>query len=113
MKVYTWHLRNGKASPRGLCAIVPRRDSLTTTHYWYTTSSDIAWHDSFLRIGRRDLAAKVMDATIHCATSEELYTGERYRDDEPWYFPWCPNASGGARIILMMLKEAELANQSK
>lgn len=109
MKVYTWHLRNGKASPRGLCANVPRRDSLTNTHYWYTTSSDIAWHDSFLRIGRRDLAAKVMDATIHCATSEELYTGERYRDDEPWYFPWCPNASGGARIILMMLKEAALA----
>ena len=38
--------------------------------------------------------------------TEEYYVGERYRDDNPWYFPWSPNASGSGRIILMLLERS-------
>lgn len=103
IKVYNWCLRNGKASPRGLCANHAPRADLGSPHYWYTTSSEIAWQNCFLRIGRRDLANLVLDAVMKYSMTAEYYVGERYRDDTPWYFPWSPNASGSGRIVQMLL----------
>ena len=103
MKVYTWLLRNGKADPHGLCAHHPPKDDLGNRHFWYTTTAERYWRGCFLRIGRKDLADKVLDAVLRYSMTEEFYVGERYRDDNPWYFPWSPNASGSGRIILMML----------
>ena len=105
MKVYNWHLRNGKASPKGLCANHPPAKDLSDRHVWYTTSSEQHWYSCFRRIGRHDLAELVRDAILKYSVTEEYYVGERYRDDNPWYFPWSPNASGSGRIILMMLDD--------
>lgn len=38
-----------------------------------------------------------------CMT-EEYLIGERYHDCDPWFFPWCPNASGAGRIVQMILE---------
>ena len=103
MKVYRWCLRSGKANPHGLCANHPPSSNLSDPHVWYTTSSERYWYDCFLRINRKDLANKVLDATLRYSVTDEFYVGERYRDDNPWYFPWSPNASGSGRIILMLL----------
>lgn len=103
MKVYTWHLRNGKADPRGLCANHPPLKNLSGRHVWYTTASDMYWHRNFLRIGRHDLADRVWNATLCYAMSPEYCVNERYRDDDPWYSPWNPNASGSGRVLLMLL----------
>ena len=104
LKVYNWCLRHGSASPKGLCANHAPRSDLGSKHYWYTTSSEIAWQDCFLRIGRRDLADLVFDALMKYSITTEYYVGERYRDDTPWYYPWSPNASGSGRIIQMLLR---------
>ena len=103
LKVYNWCLRNGKASLKGLCANHAPRKDLGSRHYWYTTSSELLWHDCFLRIGRKDLADLVFDALMKYSITKEYYVGERYRDDTPWYYPWSPNASGSGRIIQMLL----------
>ena len=107
MKVYNWCLRNGKASPKGLCSNHAPRNDLGNPHYWYTTSSEIAWQDCFLRIGRKDLADLVFDALMKYSITKEYYVGERYRDDTPWYYPWSPNASGSGRIIQMLLLSSQ------
>ena len=41
------------------------------------------------------------------AVSAEHLVNERYRDDDPWYSPWSPNASGSGRIVLMLLEGRE------
>ena len=105
MKVYRWHLRNGKADPHGLCANHPPKKNLSDRHVWYTTASDMYWMDDFRRIGRHDLVDLVWNATLRYAMSAEYQVNERYRDDNPWYSPWSPNASGSGRIILMLLNQ--------
>ena len=35
---------------------------------------------------------------------EELYIMERFADDDPWFVPWSPNASGNGRLISMLLQ---------
>ena len=104
LKVYRWHLRNGKADPHGLCANHPPKKNLSDRHIWYTTASDMYWHGNFLRIGHKDLADRVWSATLRYAMSAEYYVNERYRDDNPWFSPWSPNASGSGRILIMLLE---------
>lgn len=103
MKVYRWHLRNGRADRHGLCALHPPIKNQRDRHVWYTTASEMYWRDNFRRIGRLDLDDLVWSAILRYAMSPEYQVTERYRDDNPWYAPWSPNASGSGRIILMML----------
>ena len=107
MKVYNWCLRSGKASPKGLCANNPPKKNLSDRHIWYTTNAEQHFYWCFRHIGRDDLADLVFDATVKYSVSDEYYVGERYRDDNPWYFPWSPNASGSGRIIRMMLNDGQ------
>ena len=104
MKVYRWCLRNGKADPHGLCANHPPVKNQSDRHVWYTTASEMFWCDNFGRIGRTDLEDLVWNATLRYAMTAEYQVNERYRDDNPWYSPWSPNASGSGRIILMLLR---------
>ena len=107
MKVYNWCLRSGKASPKGLCANNPPKKNLSDRHIWYTTNAEQHFYWCFRHIGRDDLADLVLDATVKYSVSDEYYVGERYRDDNPWYFPWSPNASGSGRIIRMLLNDSQ------
>ena len=111
IKVYNWHLRNGRASPNGLCSLTPPRSDKGNRHYWYTTASERAWHRCFLRIGRKDLADLVFNAIMKYSITTEYYVGERYRDDTPWYYPWSPNASGNGRIIQMLFAHCGIGDQ--
>ena len=107
MKVYNWCLRSGKASPKGLCANNPPKKNLSDRHIWYTTNAEQHFYWCFRRIGRDDLADLVLDAILKYSVTEEFYVGERYRDDNPWYFPWSLNASGSGRIIRMLLNDGQ------
>ena len=72
-------------------------------HVWYLTWGEIGWFNGWLRHGRRDLAKEVLDTCLRYAMTEECLIGERYHDCDPWFFPWCPNASGAGRIVQMFL----------
>ena len=50
------------------------------------------------------MADTILAATLKFAMTRELYVGERYRDDEPWFLPWSPNRSGSGRIVQMLLE---------
>lgn len=102
MRIWRQCIASGSASPNGLTGNFPNED-LTSCHYWYTTSQDKRWHRAFRKVGRHDLADRILDATLKFAMSREMIVGERYRDDNPWYLPWSPNCSGSGRIIQMLL----------
>ena len=105
MRIWKWCLNNGQVSDRGLTGkYTTASDDPVMKHYWYTTSQDYLWHRAFREIGRNDLADTILAATLKYAMSRELYVGERYRDDEPWFLPWSPNCSGSGRIIQMLLE---------
>lgn len=95
----------GVVSTQGLTGNLPPYGDLDSTHYWYTTSSDNNWHLVLKAIGDDRQAEIVRAATLRYAMTEEYYVGERYKDDDPWFLPWSPNASGSGRIIQMLLED--------
>ena len=104
MRIWACCLRTGQASANGLTGkFSTANDDPVMRHYWYTTSQDLKWHRAFRMIGRNDLADVILEAALKFSMSRELYVGERYRDDEPWFLPWSPNCSGSGRIIQMLL----------
>ena len=105
LRVWKWCIRNGQTSDKGLTGkYTTASDDPVMLHYWYTTSQDCLWHRAFRRIGNHDQADIILAATLKFAMSRELYVGERYRDDEPWFLPWSPNCSGSGRIVQMLLE---------
>ena len=107
MRLRTWLMRRGYANANGLYANNPlSRNPEWRNHIWYTTWTELHWFRAWRRIGRNDLADKVLDACLKYALTDELYVGERYHDANPWYYPWSPNASGSGRITMMLLEQA-------
>ena len=94
-------LAGGVVSDKGLCYIFPVRDN---RHYWYTTSMEKHWHHLLRQAGQDELADKVLNGVLRYAMTQDLCVGERYCDNDPWYLPWSPNASGSGRIIQMLLE---------
>ena len=74
-------------------------------HIWYTTFSEYFWHHCFLMAGDIKNAQKTLDAILNYTVTTECYTVERYKDDDPYFAPWSPNASGNARIISMIMAQ--------
>jgi len=95
-------LRRGFANENGLYMHHPSPVAELGGHIWYTTWCEMQWMAAWMRAGRLDLAEKALEATLRFSVSDEYVVGERYHDANPWYFPWCPNASGSARIIRML-----------
>ena len=105
LRIWKWCLNNGQASANGLTGkYTTASDDPVMKHYWYTTSQDYLWHRAFRAIGFHDQADTILAATLKFAMTRELYVGERYRDDEPWFLPWSPNCSGSGRIVQMLLE---------
>ncbi len=71
-------------------------------HLWYTTPSEYYWLSSFMMTKNYEKAKETLDAILNYTVSTEYYTVERYKDDDPYFGPWSPNASGNARIIDML-----------
>ena len=99
MGLWTAWTAYGRTSDRGLTY----RWFQENPHLWYTTARDGLWHHALARIGRRDLADRILEGNLRYAMTEECCVGERYRDDDPWFLPWSPNVSGSGRLILMMI----------
>lgn len=71
---------------------------------WYLTEPEESWLICFMRAGLYDKAKEVLDAILNLTVSTEYYNVERYKDDDKYYTPWSPNASGNARIINMLFE---------
>lgn len=84
----------------GLYAKMP----LYNPHVWYTTAPEVAWMSAFVAGGYTDMAKETLDAILNYTVTTEYYTVERYKDDDIYYTPWMPNASGNARIIDMIFE---------
>ena len=75
---------------------------------WYTTADDIYWLYTFCRLGRKDKANEVLDATLKYSITKDGMMVERYHPRDPFFAPWSPNASANGRLILMLLKMASM-----
>jgi len=74
------------------------------SHVWYTMNPDYCWFNVWMRMGKTDMAEDIIKAQLKYSMTSEYYMVERYRDDDPYYAPWSPNASGNGRMILMLLE---------
>ena len=104
LRLRTWLLRNGFADKKGPCELCRSAREDIAEHVWYLTWSELGWFRGWLRHGRRDLAKEALDTCLQYAMTDEYLVGERYHDCDPWFFPWCPNASGSGRIVQMLLE---------
>lgn len=91
----------GLSSGHGLYGHMPYPDG--NTHIWYTTAPELGFYFTFRRVGDHARAEQVLNALLACTVSKEYYVCERIADDDPWYVPWQPNASGMGRLLWMLL----------
>jgi len=95
----------GIKGEKGLYGHMPYPDG--NMHIWYTTNSDYDWFLTFKRLGRRTEAEDIVRCQIAYSMTDEYYMLERYADNDPYYVPWSPNASGNGRLLNMLLDLAE------
>jgi len=103
LRVRAWLIREGVADGKGFYMrhlTLPKMGNNT----WYTTYAEFRWFRAWHRVGREDLAQESLQALLKRSVTAETLVGERVDDYHPWFFPWCPNASGAARIALMLLE---------
>ena len=91
----------GISSGHGLYGHMPYPDG--NTHIWYTTAPELGFYHTFRRIGAHDKAKQIVDTLLATTVSSEYYVSERIADNDPWFAPWMPNASGMGRLIWMLL----------
>lgn len=71
-------------------------------HTWYTSSSDKGWFFAWLARGEREKARESLEAQMYYGMTEAYYMMERYADNDPYWVPWCPNASANGRLLQML-----------
>ena len=86
---------------RGLYGHMPYPDG--NMHIWYTTNPEYYWFLTWMRLGRREDASEILESMFRYSMTDEYYMVERYADNDPYYGPWSPNASGNGRMIIMLL----------
>ncbi|MBQ8611054.1 MAG: hypothetical protein IJ412_05010 [Oscillospiraceae bacterium] len=75
------------------------------THIWYVCGyAEYSWFVSWLKQGDRAAAKEILDSFLQYSITEECYILERFADNDPWFVPWSPNASGNGRLISMLLQ---------
>ena len=52
--------------------------------------------------GEYDKARETLEALIKWGATPEYYLLERYADNDPYWVPWMPNASGNGRLLNML-----------
>ena len=102
LRLRKWLIDAGIAHGNGLYLNIPSADPTLGRGVWYTTWSEYQWFVGWMRVGRKDLAHEALEALLAYSVTSEFYVGERIHEDNPWYFPWSPNASGSARILKML-----------
>ena len=71
-------------------------------HVWYTGFVEEGWFNVFLKQGRKKEAEETLKAQLKYSMTPEYYVCERYCDNDPYFVPWLPNASGNGRLINML-----------
>ena len=93
--------KEGISSGDGLYGHMPYPDG--NTHIWYTTAPEIFIFRTFRRRGDYAAADAILNAILRYCLTDEYVLAERYADNDPWYVPWMPNASGSGRLLSMLL----------
>ena len=93
--------QEGLCSGHGLYGHMPYPDG--NTHIWYTTAPELSFYHGFRRLGEHARAEQILHTLLSCTVTEECYVCERIADNDPWYVPWLPNASGMGRLLWMLL----------
>ena len=91
----------GISSGHGLYGHMPYPDG--NMHIWYTTAPELGFYHGFRRLGEHAKAEQILNTLLATTVSEEYYVCERIADNDPWYVPWQPNASGMGRLLWMLL----------
>lgn len=99
-RILRYHERVG-LKHGGLHSRMPYRDG--TSEIFYTCNGDFHWFYTYLALGRKEEAQKVLEDTLTYSCTEEGVMIERYHADDPYYVPWSPNVSACGRTILMLL----------
>lgn len=71
-------------------------------HTWYTSSGDKNWFLTWLKRGEREKARQTLEAQLYYGMTAAYYLMERYADNDPYWVPWCPNASANGRLLQML-----------
>ncbi len=69
---------------------------------WYVSYPDYYWFEVWMKYGRRDKAAEIIDAQLTFGMSREYAFTERIDTESPTYTPWMPNGSAMGRILIML-----------
>ena len=70
---------------------------------WYVACQEYYWFLYFMRHGMRDRCEEILRDTFRYAMTDEYYMVERYKETDPYFVPWSPNASANGRAINMIL----------
>lgn len=82
-------------------------------HTWYTSFSDYYWYYAWLKNGEYGKAKATLEAQMKYGMSREFYLNERYADNDPYWVPWCPNASANGRLLNMLCDSDVLYSGAK
>lgn len=82
-------------------------------HTWYTSFSDLYWYYAWLQTGEYEKARETLEAQFKYGMSPEFYLNERYADNDPYWVPWCPNASANGRLLNMLCDSDALYAKEK
>ena len=111
-KILNYYTRRG-IFRGGLYDRMPDRNTAASTLYnldengncivWYVCNVEYYWFIYFLRHNMRDKALEIIEDVEKYAMTDEYYMIERYNQRDPWFTPWCPNASANGRMICMLI----------
>lgn len=101
-KILKYRFENKKCYENGMVLPFDKSGVSNKGRRWYGNWSEYKLYLYYRKIGQDEKAKPFLDAQLHFNMTNEYYMSERYDDCDPWYIPWCPNASANGRTILML-----------
>ena len=71
---------------------------------WYVSAHEYYWFLYFMKHGNITRCAEILRDNELYGMTDEYYMLERYKESDPYFTPWMPNASANGRTIIMMLE---------
>ncbi len=72
-------------------------------HVYYTSVAEIDWMKAWTVRGEHEKVKKLLEGMLKYHVTSEYICAERYCSFDPWFNPFQPNASGSARLCMMLL----------
>ena len=80
---------------------------------WYVCCHEYYMFLYLMRHGDVEGCREILRDAMKYAMTDEYYMIERYKEDDPWFSPWSPNASASGRVVNMMLDLAEYSQKNR